>query len=394
MALFPYQNDEQDELDNLSATKQQEVPMLPADQDISPPVSPAPAAAPVAPIAPVVAPPAAPQPEQDPGLAAPVDHRDQILSEYRKLMADRKKEMEHAENRQFNAEVWAALGNSLPGAVAGATAMNTKAHVKAPELNKITVDDLTAKVQNKYKPDLDSLLQQYKSITNRDLEKAKIDYMKRQGDYLAKKGDKADDKEEKPTEGIKSLDRTFGKHYDEWTSTGHTQVQDSLKKLEDAKASLLASQKDLVSPTGRFSGRLPDWAKSEEAIRLRDDVHSTALAGMRAAMGPQFTEKEGEQFKGLAYNEKLSPEENIRKIDMAIKKIQDQTSATMAKAKHFEDNKGTLQGFKYSAPAAEEKKDEGGDNAELEANAEKYAKMHALPLDQAREIMKKRMRIK
>lgn len=80
------------------------------------------------------------------------------------LDATYKKEMQDADDRKFNSSIFAALGNYLPQAIAGATAMNTKAAVKAPTLPTITPTDNTGRVSSKYKTDYENLLNQYKAI--------------------------------------------------------------------------------------------------------------------------------------------------------------------------------------------------------------------------------------
>jgi hypothetical protein len=147
-------------------------------------------------------------------------------------------------------------------------------------------------------------------------------------------------KESQPASaGIKKLDTEFAKDYNEWTGGGKESFEKNLQRLKDAKVKLAAS-----GAGGRFAGRLPDWLKSEELITTRDDVHAAAVAGLRAALGAQFTEKEGERIQGYSFNEKLSPEENAKKIDAAIKELEQSKLQKEAKARYFEQNE-TLKGY-------------------------------------------------
>lgn len=80
------------------------------------------------------------------------------------LNGQHKTDLQDAEDRKFNSEIFAALGNYLPGAVAGATAMNTHAAVKTPDVPKIVAADPTARVDAKYKTDYEGMLAKYKAL--------------------------------------------------------------------------------------------------------------------------------------------------------------------------------------------------------------------------------------
>lgn len=104
-------------------------------------------------------------PETDPEIARARAAQEQaILNKLSGLDTDYKKNMQDAEDRKFNSEIFAAIGNYLPGVVAGATAMNTKASVKPADMPKVVAADPTAGVQSKYKTDYENLLSQYKSF--------------------------------------------------------------------------------------------------------------------------------------------------------------------------------------------------------------------------------------
>lgn len=94
------------------------------------------------------------------------------------LKSEYDKSLQEAQDRDFRSAIWAALGNSLPGAIAGATAMRTKAAVKAPEVTKITPSDTASEATRKYKTDYEGILDQYKTlksgqITDKDILQAK-----------------------------------------------------------------------------------------------------------------------------------------------------------------------------------------------------------------------------
>jgi len=158
---------------------------------------------------------------------------------------------------------------------------------------------------------------------------------------------KSSEKSAGMTEGRKAVDKDFAKDYNEWTAGAQASVDKNLQRLEEAKAVLKKRQNDLFGTSGRITGNLPDFVRSEESKRIRQDVQSAAQGALRATLGAQFTENEGKRIMNMSYDETLSPEENIRKIDMAMNELKTQKAQKQAKTKYFEEN-GTLAGYKDS----------------------------------------------
>lgn len=153
-------------------------------------------------------------------------------------------------------------------------------------------------------------------------------------------------------EGIKELDKSFAKDYSEWNSTSKAAVDKNLERLKQAKQKLEESKSDIVGYSGRLVGQLPDVLRSETSKTIRDDVRAAAQGALKATLGAQFTEKEGERIMKSAYDESLSPEANIAKIDAAIKELEAGKKAKDDMTKYFEENK-TLSGYKASPAVAQ-----------------------------------------
>lgn len=167
-----------------------------------------------------------------------------------------------------------------------------------------------------------------------DWAKVGIDRKKAEADANKKSGS---------LEGQKALDRDYAKDYNDWTSTSRNALDKNLQRLENAKAALQSDP----SLTGSIRGTLPDFIRNttnEKAISVRDEVRAAAQGALKATLGSAFTEKEGERIMNQAYNEKLSPEENIRKIDQAIAELLANKSNNDKKAMYFQKN-GTLNGL-------------------------------------------------
>lgn len=153
------------------------------------------------------------------------------------------------------------------------------------------------------------------------------------------------------TEGTKALDRDYAKDYNDWTSGGKASLDKNLALLEQAAQTLEQRKDDWFGTSGRFTGRLPDVMRSEESIRLRENVHQAAQASLKAALGSAFTEKEGERIMNASYNEKLSPQENLQKLRTAIAELREKSTNADSKARYFE-NRGSLAGYRAGTAVA------------------------------------------
>ena len=141
----------------------------------------------------------------------------------------------------------------------------------------------------------------------------------------------------KPTEGQKTVDRSFGKDYNDWTSGGNEVARSEIQKL-----------KGLLEPgaidTGGLTGMFPDRITSSDVLKARADVHSSILQSLRAILGAQFTEKEGDRILKATWNEADTPENNKARIERLVKDLESKADAKDAKAQYFRDN-GSLTGY-------------------------------------------------
>lgn len=152
-----------------------------------------------------------------------------------------------------------------------------------------------------------------------------------------------------------SADTEFGKTYVQWNRQDRPQVEKNMSLLKDAMKTLQKRQNDLVGTSGRFTGRLPDVFRSEESIRLRENVQKAAVATLRATLGAQFTEKEGERIMAQSYNEKLSPTENIKKIKSTMGELQNNIDNMESMSNHYEQT-GSLKGWQSPKAGEQEQK--------------------------------------
>ncbi len=151
------------------------------------------------------------------------------------------------------------------------------------------------------------------------------------------------------TEGRKALDKDYAKDFNDWTSTGRSTLEKNLQALRDASAALDADP----SLTGGMTGVLGDRFTADRVLGQRQKVGSAVQNSLKATLGTQFTEKEGERILKNAYNEAADAKTNKTSIDALIKQLEAQAAANDSKANYFQQ-KGTLTGLEngFSGQAA------------------------------------------
>ena len=152
----------------------------------------------------------------------------------------------------------------------------------------------------------------------------------------------------KPLPGAKELDSDYAKKYNQWTSTGIPEANKNLQLLKNARkiVAQYAAVGGLNGLSGNVTGRAPDMLRTEESKAIEQDVQSVAQAGLRAILGSAFTDEEGKRIMRTSYDAKLSPAENLKKIDATLKELEERFSNNMAKMRHFESNNYSLRGWK------------------------------------------------
>lgn len=147
--------------------------------------------------------------------------------------------------------------------------------------------------------------------------------------------------------GQEQADKEFGKTYAEWNAAGgFGTVEKQLQQLREAQAAL----KNDPSLTGGV-GYVPEALGlrklvNERSQAIQQQVEQAIQQSLRATLGSQFTEKEGQKVIERAFDPKLSAEENIRKLEKEIQNIATQARQKEAASRYFEQTQGTLKGFK------------------------------------------------
>jgi hypothetical protein len=154
---------------------------------------------------------------------------------------------------------------------------------------------------------------------------------------------------EKLTPGQEAIDKKFADEYISWRSGGG---QDAVAQIAQLKPVIQALEEGKPI-TGISVAVQPDLLlamTNPQALQSREQVEEVVQRNLRAVLGPQFTAQEGERLIARAFNPKLKPEENARRLRRLF--LQMETAATQKQnmATYFEEN-GTLRGFKGNMPS-------------------------------------------
>lgn len=150
----------------------------------------------------------------------------------------------------------------------------------------------------------------------------------------------------------KEVDQTFAKDYVAFKTGGAQDVTKQLAQLQDVTKQLAAPGADL---TGPFRGSMPDGVQKftstgRNAIAMRERVEEVVQRSLRAILGGQFTEKEGERLIARAYNPSLSEKENGIRVGRLMTQLQQAYQSKSDAAQYFEKN-NTLQGWNGKLPS-------------------------------------------
>lgn len=159
--------------------------------------------------------------------------------------------------------------------------------------------------------------------------------------------------QERQKAGGKAADEAFAKDYVSFTQGGAQDAAKQLSQLQEVSAALKQPGADL---TGPIRGSAPDFVQKftsagQKAIAMRERVEEVVQRSLRAILGAQFTEKEGERLIARAYNPSLSESENAIRVDRLLTQLQQGYATKQDAARYFEKN-GSLQGWQGKLPSA------------------------------------------
>lgn len=150
----------------------------------------------------------------------------------------------------------------------------------------------------------------------------------------------------------KKLDESFATDAIAWSSGGGQDMVSQLAQLEPVIAALERGE----PITGLSVSLQPDLMlalTNPDALASRDNVESVVQRNLRTILGPQFTQTEGENLIARAYNPKLKPEENARRLRRLFMQMSESAKEKQSMV-DFATNNGTLRGYKGKMPQLED----------------------------------------
>ena len=151
----------------------------------------------------------------------------------------------------------------------------------------------------------------------------------------------------KLTKAQEVVDSEFGKEYAGWTSGGRDGAYSEIEKLKSVAANLKSGK----VTTGGLTGTMPDRLTSKAVLEARADVQSTVMNSLRAILGAQFTEKEGERIIKNTWNESDATENNLARVNRLVADLEAKAAAKDSKSQFYEEA-GSLRGYKAGQAVA------------------------------------------
>jgi hypothetical protein len=300
--------------------------------------------------------------QRTPGeLASPLSAQEQLLEQYKRLVGREEtdqKRMEEARRSDRMLKVGGALGDALATYLNAQGQMNVKAPgvqvQQGAGLGKVadmfaTVPEIASDIADKRK----LLLEQYKQLASEEENKldralkerqvaayeAQTKAQSRKAELEARKDVKKE--EEKLTVGEETLDREFAKKLNNWSTQGKADYEENSKILKDAITKL---DKGTVSTgfTQGIAAKIPGIRTETRELETR--VRKALNGMLRATLGAQFTQEEGERIFQQTFDPAASPDENVKNMQTELQKLEKQKKLIEDQGSFFKKNK-TLRGY-------------------------------------------------
>jgi hypothetical protein len=151
------------------------------------------------------------------------------------------------------------------------------------------------------------------------------------------------------TPGQKKLDEKAADDIFQWQSGGGQDMAAQIAQLKPVIADLEAGK----PITGISVAVQPDLLlamTNPRALQNREAVEEVVQRNLRVILGAQFTEREGERLISRAFNPKLPPAENAKRVRRLFMQMETAAEQKQAMVDYFNEN-GTLRGYKGKMPS-------------------------------------------
>lgn len=146
---------------------------------------------------------------------------------------------------------------------------------------------------------------------------------------------------EKPTVGEQTVDREFAKKFNEWRTGGKADYEEN-KKIFDEAITALNTGKISTGFTEGIGAKTPGIRTDTKQLETR--VRKALNSMLRATLGAQFTQEEGERIFQQTFDPFATPDENKKNMATELSKIEKRARDIESQGQYFTKQK-TLSGF-------------------------------------------------
>lgn len=146
---------------------------------------------------------------------------------------------------------------------------------------------------------------------------------------------------------MEQADKDAGKTYAAWISDGgRATVRNNINNLKQLKREI----ENDVKAGGSIVGQSPEWFRTminDKSPVYSNRIRSAIQDSFKATYGAQFTEKEGENLIKTGYDPTQTPQENAKRVQAVIDKIEAKYRATDEAMNYLRENE-TLSNYSPS----------------------------------------------
>lgn len=149
--------------------------------------------------------------------------------------------------------------------------------------------------------------------------------------------------------GAKKMDEIFAQTAVDWETGGGSDALAQLVKIEDVIGRIDRGEKI----SGGLTGFAPDLVRAivdPNAQDAKETVEDVVQRNLRVILGAQFTAAEGERLVARAFNPRLGPEVNRKRLSRLFTQMRIAAEQKESMTKFFKQN-GTLQGYDGRQPS-------------------------------------------
>jgi len=146
------------------------------------------------------------------------------------------------------------------------------------------------------------------------------------------------------TPGQKKFDDLFATSAAEYLLKGKAQVQGNVKNLARKIKILKSGDQNVSGPVVGILHRKVQGFVAPDALAFIGDIEDIVFQSLKEKLGGQFSDSEGKRLVAAAFDQSLSEEQNIKRLERLLQVITDAAAGKEEMIAHFNDN-GTLKGY-------------------------------------------------